>query len=192
MEFQSISSCYYNRGLLLVKNNDITGALSEFSKAFKFNMKNYLCCNLMGLCFYKLGEFKEAKNIWEKSVIINKLEENLALGYLNTMEEMSFKEICQKYNQALKCSHNKNYKKALVILSKYNLYKQMKEIVLFDNVYGLCNYARGNKRRAVIVWRKVLEIDSNNQQALKYLSQIYRNNDDKEGILSILKKIFTN
>lgn len=190
MELRNMSNFYYNKGLQLIRNRDITGALIEFSKSLEFNIENYLCCNVLGLCFYKLGEFKAAKSIWEKSIAINNTEENLGKKYLNTMEERDFKEVCQKYNSALKFCYNKNYKKSVTILTEENLRKRMKGIVVFDNLYGLCNYGRGNKDMAAKAWRNVLEVDKNNKHALKYLSQIYKTDDNKNWFSNIFKKHF--
>lgn len=188
MTLESMSGIYYNKGLELFKNSNLTGAVEAFKRAIEFNVNNWAYYNAMGLCLYNLGKFNEAKKLWEESIKIHNSEENLAVSYLEAVEEQEFKNMLEKYNEAYTFSLNKNYKEAINIILNNNLRKY--SIVIIENFYGLCNYAIGNKNEAIKAWRKVLQIDSANEQALRYLSDIWDLKEESKGILGWLKGFF--
>lgn len=188
MILESISDIYYKKGLAQFKNRDITNAQKLFQKAILFNPNESLYYNIKGLCLYKLGEFNKAKELWEKSVTIKRDEDNLAFRYLKTLEEKDFQNTCQKYNEAYYYALNKDFKKAMNLIEKNNL--QDYHIVKINNFYGLCQYAKGNKHKAIGIWQGVLDIDINNPQSLQYLSKIDMSVKSSMSIIDQLKKVF--
>ena len=62
MTLEDMWKVYYNKGLILFRKNDLTGALEALRKSVEFSMDNWKCYNLMGLCLYKIGKFTKCKN----------------------------------------------------------------------------------------------------------------------------------
>lgn len=187
MTLEDMWKVYYNKGLILFRKNDLTGALEALRKSIEFSMDNWKCYNLMGLCLYKIGKFTECKNVWKRSIEIYSQKDNPAVNYLNSMEEVSFKDICEKYNKAYNLSLNKDYKGALNTLSRTDVEKY--PIVVIKNFCGLCSYAVGNKNKAIQEWKEVLKIDTSNKQALLYLSEVYEVKKESKGLLARLKEL---
>lgn len=190
MTLEDMWKVYYNKGLILFRENNLTDALEVLRKAVEFNIYNWKCYNLMGLCLYKIGKFKECKNVWKKSIEIYDQVDNPAVSYLNSMEEVAFKNMCERYNKAYNLSLNQNYKEALNTLSYVDIEKY--PVVIIKNFGGLCSYAAGNKNKAIEVWKEVLRIDTSNKQALLYLAEVCEAKKESKGLLTRLKEFFNN
>jgi len=165
---EDVGSCYYNRGLELMSENRISESMEGFKKAMKFGVSSSDCYNLLGLCLFSLGRFDEADCFWKKSIKINDAADNPAQSYIAYTKDKGFQDMCQSYNIALKYAEDRKYKKAVEILQKGNVLKL--NCVLFQNFYGLCLYASGDKTNSQRAWIKSLKIDGSNTDTLYYLS----------------------
>ncbi|WP_461207735.1 hypothetical protein [Clostridium sp. DL1XJH146] len=187
MSNQEMSNFYYNKGLQLFNGNRVSKAVIELEKSFSIDENNYENLNLLGLCYYTLGEFYKSKFYWELSRIKNENEDNKALKYLNDINSSPFLEICDEYNKALElCSNDKWYEGA----------KKLEKVpydsfVSFCNLYGLCRYAENQNREAVKQWKKALELDKDNKEANNYLIEITEYIEDKGFIFKKIKRLFT-
>lgn len=170
MSIESISDIYYNKGIICFKKWDLTTAKELFQKAILFNPNTSHYYNICGLCLYQLGEFNQARQLWEQSIRLTTGPDNLAFRYLKQLENSGFQNICHQYNKAYSYALDKKFKKVIDVITSNNL--QAYNITKINNLYGLCHYAEGNKNKAIQIWQSVLKIDAKNPKALQYLSQI--------------------
>ena len=99
------SNYFYNQGLDKAKVNDISGAIVSLRESLKFNRHNIKARNLLGLCYYEIGEITAALSEWviSKNMRDNK---NLASGYIENLQSSpavldSIDSAIKKYNLSL-------------------------------------------------------------------------------------------
>lgn len=168
------SDYYYNRGLDKAQIRDLSGAIIELRKALDYNKLNIMARNLLGLCYYEMGEIVSALSEWIVSQNFQE-ENNDASQYIEAIQSNTTKldEISagiRKYNQALNYFKQQNYDLALI---------QLKRVVAvcpnFVNAHlllALLYFREDNKEKAKRELKRVLKIDSNNTLALKYFREI--------------------
>lgn len=187
MTLKGISDVHFNKGLELFKNNDMSNALREFDTALDYDEDNWSLLNVMGLCYYKLGEFSKAKAAWTRSSHIGNCEENRASEYLSSLEEEGFKKMIEDANKALELSGKGDYKEAIALFDRGNI--RSYSITSFENIYGLCNYAIGKRAAAVRTWKDVLNMDRGNEEAARYIIETAGLREEEKGLLGWLKNI---
>lgn len=187
MTLQGISDIYFNKGLELARKKDLTNAAEAFYASLDYNENNWNCLNALGLCLYRLGKFSEARTAWLRSCNINSNGENYSCEYLAALEEEEFKKMLEGANRAIKLSREGKYKDAIKVYEKCNIHKY--SIVSFENVYGLCNYAIGKRTFALGIWKDVLDMDSGNEEAVKYIIESAAYRAEEKGLLGWFKNI---
>lgn len=187
MNNEKMSSFYYNKGLQLFTENRVSKATIELEKCLGIDENNYENLNLLGLCYYILGEFHKSKYYWKLSRYKNNKEENKALKYLNDIESSSFLEICDEYNKALELCSQEKWHEAVRVLEKM----PYDSFVNFCNLIGLCRYAENQKKEAVREWKKALELDKDHKEANNYLIKITEYIEDKLSMMEKIKRFFT-
>ena len=185
---KDLSLAYMLEGHKCLNDKKINSAILQLEKAILFDDSNWEAMNLLGLCFYTLGNFKEAKSIWSRSLSVNSKENNRALNYCNTLDEDEFQAICNSYNEALKKVREGQYKKADRILKEEILIKS--NIVLFIKFKGLCKFAAGNKYKAVSLWKQVLEINMEDMEAVKYIAESTDSKGEGRGVYNFFRNLF--
>ena len=83
-----ISNSYYNIGLKLAQEKNLTGAADNLKKALKFNKRNTDARNLLGLIYYHIGEASDALVQWVLSLNLQP-QNNDADRYLNDLQRQS-------------------------------------------------------------------------------------------------------
>ncbi len=135
--------------------------------------------NVLGLCYYRLGEFGGARESWELSLMISP-ENNAASRYLDDLHGEDLASCIQNYNEALAQAQKGRLRQAEKIL------KQKKQACFsfasFGNLLGLCFYGRSRRKQALQTWLRVLAIDRENPLTLKYLQQGFAG-DGKLGMM---------
>lgn len=184
--FEEISNMYMREGLRYLNNGKLTSAEQLFKKASYSNKNNWKVKNLQGLCFYTLGDFNRALNLWKYSIQINSEDTNSAYFYINSMKDNDFIFLCESYNESLKYAKAGFFKKAEKLL-RHDVFEDC-NIVSILNFKGLCLLEIGEINHAVDIWKKVLIIDNENEIAKKYLINSIDRKENR--ILNILKKIF--
>ncbi len=161
------------KGLECAKVSDVTGAIKYLSNSVMLNKSNYNAFNLLGLCYYQVGEISLAIEQWVISKKIQS-ENNDATRYLDKVRASksklsNYNDSVKKYNQALEhCS------KGSVDISMVSLKKAISLNPSFVNarlVLALCYYKDNKKSSALKEVNKVLEIDGGNLLAKKYLKE---------------------
>ncbi len=186
MNNQEMSSFYYNKGLELFIENRVSKAVIEFETCLSIDEKNYENLNLLGLCYYTLGEFNKSKHYWELSRDKNNNEENKALKYLNDIESNSFLEMCNEYNKAIELCSQEKWNEGARVLEKI----PYDRFVSFCNLLGLCRYAQNQKKEAVKEWKIALELDKDHKEANKYLIEMTEYIEDKLSMMEKIKRFF--
>jgi tetratricopeptide (TPR) repeat protein len=187
---KELESYYYNKGIDLFENNRITEAIQVFNSAAVID-NNIEILNLLGLCYYRLGEFEKSLCYWHKSIEINSTDDNYANAYIKDLISKEFSDVCEKFNKSLLLCKENKYKQALKILSNLPVY----EFVKVANVYGLCNFAVRKKEKALYIWKQALKVDVDNEETLNYIKQDWDSVPYREGIFKkfgeALSKLFT-
>lgn len=184
---KKLSNIYLEEGLKNLQKSRLTTAQSNFQKAFDISNENWEALNLLGLCLYTLGNFKKAEGLWKKSIYLNQEEENRAYNYIDNFKESEFMSLCDIYNKALKCAMDGKFKRSEKLL-KEEVFVNCNIIPLI-NLKGLCMLKLGKKGVAISLWKQSLQIDVENEDALKYIVNC---NDEKEEKISfsyLLQKI---
>ena len=110
---EQISNGYYNLGLSLAKERNLSSALNALSIALGLNKKNIDARNLYGLIQFEMGEETKALISWVISINIKSMN-NLAQNYLQNLRNKSTyleksQEAISKYNKAVSQIRTVNY-----------------------------------------------------------------------------------
>ena len=84
-KIQLAANSFYNRGLELAKERDLSGAAGYLKRALELNKYHTDARNLLGLIFYEMGETSDALVQWVISVNLQP-EENRADHYLDEVQ----------------------------------------------------------------------------------------------------------
>lgn len=188
MIFEKIEVKYYNQGLELAKSASLTKAVEVLEKAVNFNPFFVEAWNVLGLCFYQLGEFSFAKSVWQKSAEILKAEENIAAFYLEELKEKEFCEFCTQYNKALFLAQKGEFKEAATILSSFNM--NFSQTIASKNALALCKFGENKKVEALQIWKSVLKMDRENPMVLQYLKEDWGNIVEEKTLFQRIKDWF--
>ena len=110
----------YNEGLSRARVRDISGAIEELNKSLKLYKYNVDARNLLGLCYFEIGEPVYAMSEWVISKNFQP-ENNIADSYLMELQKngstlSSIKESIKKYNQAVSYIKHGDYDLAKIQL----------------------------------------------------------------------------
>lgn len=158
--------CYYNRGIDMVDNNDITAAVEYFERSLKYFSKNEKCLNILGLCYYTLGVFDRALALWKASLEIH-WEDNESEKYIGSLYSEDFKNYTNAYNKCLELIEKDKYSEALRCIAPYN--GDSPYLINALNLSGLLYYKLGVKQEAFNLWKSVLRHDASNKAAIAYI-----------------------
>jgi tetratricopeptide (TPR) repeat protein len=135
MMLEELGRFYFQQGLRCVKDKRITLAVTVLEKAAVLRESDWKIRNVLGLCYYRLGDFSKSKEAWEQS-LLQSPEENPAARYLEYLQREGFSFLSQKYNEALELARSGKYKQAEQILVQKELL--CFSFVSFTNLLGLC------------------------------------------------------
>lgn len=185
---KELSNIYMEEGLKNLHRRKLTTAEMDLKKAVSIDNNNWKAKNLQGLCLYTRGEFDRALSLWKDSININSEESNRAHFYVESMKEKDFIKLCEVYNKSLQYSQTgvfKNSKKLLrdSVLDECN-------IIPFLNFKGLCMLAAGERNEAIDIWKKVLFINKENEEARNYIINSLDKKYDNNFVHNILRKLF--
>ena len=184
---ESVYKAKYNRGLKYLKGANITLAKVEFEGVLKIHGNSENAINLLGLCLYRRGDFKRAKALWEKSILINDSKGNRAHEYLNELDREDFRKFVSLYNEGLDYFNKREYEKCTSCLLKSPVPEM--EITTAFNILGLCSYALGRRGDAAEYWMKSLELDRGNEEAINYLANCERAKSKSLSIMELIKRL---
>ena len=174
-----LSNAYYNEGLEKAKVRDLSGAVLALRESLKINKKNTNARNLLGLVYYEMGMAVEALTQWIISRSFQS-SKNIADEYIESIQNNparldTVNTSLRKYNQALVYCQQGSYDLAIIQLKKVLSVngKLLDAHLLLALLYmKVENYARARNEM-----KKVLAVDCNNTQALRYLKELNRETD---------------
>ena len=174
-----LSNAYYNEGLEKAKVRDLSGAVLALRESLKINKKNTNARNLLGLVYYEMGMAVETLTQWIISRSFQS-SKNIADEYIESIQNNparldTVNTSLRKYNQALVYCQQGSYDLAIIQLKKVLSVngKLLDAHLLLALLYmKVENYARARNEI-----KKVLAVDCNNTQALRYLKELNQETD---------------
>ena len=172
---QALSARWYNIGLEMANDRDLSGAVNALRKSIAFNKSNKNARNLLGLVYFETGDIANALMQWVLSINLNP-EKNPASEYLaeyekNGRQATQLEQSIKLYNEALEDVRERNDDMAIISLKKaLNLNPRFIEA---NNLLALCYLMHGKNSQAVDLINTVLKQDINNEKALSYYRQLY-------------------
>lgn len=116
------SEILYNQGLKQAQVRDLSGAIDSLRQALQYNKYNTKARNLLGLCYFEIGEIVMALSEW---VISKNLDSDNAPAdkYLGEIQNTpglldSLNQTTKKYNQALQYCTQGSHDLAIIQLRK--------------------------------------------------------------------------
>ena len=171
---EQISNGYYNLGLSLAKERNLSSALNALSISLGLNKKNTDARNLYGLIQFETGEETKALISWVISININPIN-NPAQNYLQKLRNKSAyleksQDAISKYNKAISQIKTVNYDMARITLKQAvdirpHFIKAMLALALLD-------IREGKSSEAKKLLDNVLSIDRFNTKAITYLEEM--------------------
>ena len=178
---EQISNGYYNLGLSLAKERNLSSALNALSISLGLNKKNTDARNLYGLIQFEMGEETKALISWVISININPIN-NPAQNYLQKLRNKSAyleksQDAISKYNKAISQIKTVNYDMARITLKQAvdirpHFVKAMLALALLD-------IREGKSSEAKKLLDNVLSIDRFNTKAITYLEEMKPLNEKK-------------
>ena len=173
-KIQYAANGYYNRGLEMARERDLSGAAEYLKRALQFNKYHTNARNLLGLIFYEMGETSDALIQWVISINLQP-EDNLADHYLDEVQrkpgqlEIASQTI-KKYNQAL--VHAKSGSDDLAVLQLKRIVEEKPNFVKAHLLLAVLYMEHEDFTKAGKSLYKVLQIDRNNQKAVRYMESV--------------------
>ena len=185
------SDYYYNIGYDRAVARDLSGAIDSLNISLRYNKKNIMSRNLLGLVYYEMGEIVNALSQWVMSVNYQSTG-NLASKYLKELRQdptllSNVDQIAQKYNQALSYAKSEDFDLAIIQLK--SVLSANPHFVKGYLLLALLYINSDNYERARTTLRRVLKIDKANTLAIHYLHEM---GDTDENIIEMSKESVEN
>ena len=181
-KIQYAANSYYNRGLEMAKERNLSGAARFLKRALQFNKYHTDARNLLGLIFYEMGETSDALIQWVISINLQP-DNNRADHYLDEVQRKPGQleiasQMVKKFNQALFYAQNDSDDLAVLQLKRHLL------LALLYMEHG--DYVKAGKSLV-----KVLQIDNNNEKATRYMEYVKEHTGKAEVEKRKLKNAFS-
>jgi len=172
-----ISNSYYNLGLEMARERNLSGAVRNLKRSLQFNKNHTDARNLLGLIYFEMGEVSDALVQWVISMNLQP-EENRADIYLDEIQRKkgrleTYGQIIGRYNQALYSAQEGNSDLSLLQLNR--VVKENPDYVRAQLLIALLLMQSGKYREAGRSLSRVLHIDRGNEKALWYMSIVREN-----------------
>lgn len=169
-----ISNSYYNKGLKLTQEYDLTGAAENLKRALQFNKRNTAARNLLGLIYYHIGEAADALVQWVLSLNLQP-RNNDADRYLNEVQRQSglidsYEQAIIRFNQALALSQGGT--DDLAILQLVKICENHKNYLRAHLLLGLLYMETGDYPKAFRSFQNAIKIDRGNTLALRCINEL--------------------
>ncbi len=178
-----ISNGYYNKGLKLAREGDLTNAAGALKRALQFNKRNINARNLLGLIYYRIGEVSDALVQWVLSLNLQP-SDNDADRYLDELQRQqglmdSFGLTIKNFNQALSLAQGGSDDLAIIQLAK--IVDQHPDYVRACTLLGLLYLAHDQPQKSYKCVQNALRIDKGNPLALRLLDAIRSRQKEQQG-----------
>lgn len=156
---------YLNLAASKMEDHEISAALELLIT--HINEEDGQWLELVGECYFRLGDFKQALAWWGQAREI-KAANQAVLKRLAQMKRPSFQFWMKRFDEAIGQMERKNYAVAMKMLQELKV--EQDGFVRLYQLLGLCYLATGDRNRAQQSWRKGLEMDHNNEHLQGYLA----------------------
>lgn len=185
------SDYYYNIGYDRAMARDLSGAIESLKVSLRYNKKNIMSRNLLGLIYYEMGEVVMALSHFVMSVNYEP-SGNLASKYLKELRQDPTRldnenQIAKKFNMAL--SYAASDDPDLAIIQLKSALAANPHFVKGYLLLGLLYIDAGNYEKARKTLRRVLKIDKANVLAIHYLHEM---GDTDENIIQMRNESIEN
>ena len=166
----NVSVRLYNKGLEKAQQMELTKAIEYLGQAIEFDKTNHTARNLLGLCYYEIGEIGEALKHWIISSNLVK-KDNYANDYIlavQSNEDTLFKknDAIRLYNSAFMELEDDKVTTAIeYLLEAIDINPNFLEAI---NLLTLCYIQLDNQEEAISHIGTALKIDKNNEKAAHY------------------------
>ena len=172
----STSNRLYNEALERAGVRDLAGAVSVLKQSLKYNKNNIKARNLLGLCYFELGEAVSALSEWVISKNIRP-SKNIADDYISMIQTNqtrldTINSTIKKYNQALAYCQQDSRDLAIIQLKKVLSYNP--KYIRAHQLLALLYIGEEEWNLAKNELLKCNEIDANNTITLRYLKEVNR------------------
>lgn len=172
-KIMKISNTYYNDGLEKARIRDLSGAIESLKRSLKYNKRNMMARNLLGLIYYETGEMVEALSQWVLSANFQK-EKNIANDYIRAIQANpswleGINQTIRKFNQALIYCNQGSGDLAVIQLKK--VLSMNSRMIQAYQLLGLLYIEQGEPELARRTLNKALKIDTTNTRTLRYLRE---------------------
>ena len=173
-KIQYAANSYYNRGLEMAKERNLSGAARFLKRALQFNKYHTDARNLLGLIFYEMGETSDALIQWVISINLQP-DGNRADYYLDEVQRKPGQleiasQMVKKFNQALFYAQNDS--DDLAVLQLKRIVDEKPNFVKAHLLLALLYMEHGDYTKAGKSLFKVLQIDNNNEKATRYMEYV--------------------
>lgn len=164
----------YNSGLSKAKEGNVSGAIEDLKKSLLFDKTNNNARDLLGLCYFRIGEVADAIKHWIISSSYDP-KNTRAKGYIDILNQNTrmldkYNDAVRQYNKAREYMSQGSTDLAIIQLKKALDYNP--ECVKALCLYALCCMEEKNYTLAGECIDKALEIDAGCQLALRYRSEM--------------------
>ena len=164
----------YNSALAKAKENNISGAIEDLKKSIIFDKTNNRARDLLGLCYYRVGEVADALKHWIISSSYD-TDDSRAREYIDDLNENTrmldkYNDAIRQYNRAMEYMSQGSTDLAVIQLKKALDYNP--DFVKALCLYAVCCIEDKNVTLAMDCIDRALEIDSGNALALRYKREI--------------------
>ncbi|MBR5636688.1 MAG: tetratricopeptide repeat protein [Pseudobutyrivibrio sp.] len=169
------SYVFYNQGLEKAKVRDLTGAIEALKSSLQYYKYNTRARNLLGLCYYQVGDTVRAINEWVLSKNLQEEDNPNADRYLAEIEAdpgllSKLNSTIKKYNQAIEYCKSGSRDLAMIQLKK--VISQNPNLVKAHQLLGLLYIQDGKYADARKVLSAAAKIDSNNTTTIRYIHEV--------------------
>lgn len=188
-----IANAYYNQGLALARQRDLTGAAAALKKSLRFDKFQTDARNLLGLIYLEIGEAGSALCQWVISLNLQE-QDNLAEEYLQRVQGAggyleTADQAAKKYNQALVYAQNENEDLAILLLMR--MLDDFPNYVKAQELLALLYIRHEDYIKAGRCLYQVLKVDHYNPTAQRYMAVAKHNTGKAEVEKRKLKNAFS-
>ena len=188
-----IANAYYNQGLALARQRELTGAAAALKKSLRFDKFQTDARNLLGLIYLEIGEAGSALCQWVISLNLQE-QDNLAEEYLQRVQGSggyleTADQAAKKYNQALVYAQNENEDLAVLLLMR--MLDDFPNYVKAQELLALLYIRHEDYIKAGRCLYQVLKVDCYNPTAQRYMAVAKHNTGKAEVEKRKLKNAFS-
>jgi len=169
------SYVFYNQGLEKAKVHDLSGAIDALKSSLQYYKYNTKARNLLGLCYYQVGELVRAINEWVLSKNLQEDDNPDADRYLAEIENdpgllSKVNSTIKKYNQAI--DYCKAGSRDLAMIQLKKVISQNPNLVKAHQLLALLYIQEKKYADARKILAAAAKIDSNNTTTIRYIHEV--------------------